>query len=31
MECLILGLGPALTGTARHISSRLGWRPGLGS
>jgi IclR family pca regulon transcriptional regulator len=29
MECLILGLGPALTGTARHISARLGWRPDL--
>jgi IclR family pca regulon transcriptional regulator len=28
MECLLSGLGPALTGTARHISSRLGWRPG---
>jgi IclR family pca regulon transcriptional regulator len=31
MECLISGLGPALTGTARHISSRLGWRPQLRS
>jgi IclR family transcriptional regulator, pca regulon regulatory protein len=27
VECLVSGLGPALAGTARHISSRLGWRP----